>query len=433
MISQLLSQTQMSAGPAGSEPRPAAGEAPSAEGGFSALLAMLGTALAPVAPEDGEGTGQGEGEARGEVAGGETAGGGTGGELPVALAGVPAIAGTGKTLPAGGGELPPAALANTPATPAGPASPAIPATADGANLHPAGKATGQTADQGQPASAQAQIPASRPMVALEVAPRAQAPQGESAAGGPATGPANGASVQATTLAADTAGGREAGQRDGAGHARAAQGEAPVAAPRAAAEASVFAAAAPAAPAGATTAVQPLSPMAAPAAPGEGATPFSADKPAIETPLARELGRIVDSLASAREAVTAKAATLALDHAEFGDLSLRFDQRRDGQLSVQLSAADPEAHRAIAAAVAERPAPAFAQGDGAPANGTGQAGSGPSARAGAEREGNADGHGPDGNPAEGNGRDRRDGGRDARPDGGSQPGTPRSDGRAAVYA
>ncbi|MEC9067917.1 MAG: hypothetical protein VX569_11625, partial [Pseudomonadota bacterium] len=194
-----------------------------------------------------------------------------------------------------------------------------------------------------------------------------------------------------------------------------------------------AAAAPAAPAGANTAVQPLSPMAAPAAPGEGATPFPADKPAIETQLARELGRIVDSLASAREAVTAKAATLALDHAEFGDLSLRFDQRRDGQLSVQLSAADPEAHRAIAAAVAERPAPAFAQGDGAPANGAGQAGSGPSARGGAEREGNADGHGPDGNPAEGNGRDRRDGGRDARPDGGSQPGTPRSDGRAAVYA
>lgn len=93
---------------------------------------------------------------------------------------------------------------------------------------------------------------------------------------------------------------------------------------------------------------------------DGVRPFAAERPGLESQVARELTRIVDSLSAARESLTAKTATLAFDHAEFGELSLRFDQRRDGQLAVQLSAADPDAHRAVAAAVAERPA--FAQSD-----------------------------------------------------------------------
>lgn len=84
------------------------------------------------------------------------------------------------------------------------------------------------------------------------------------------------------------------------------------------------------------------------------------RPAIDTQVTRELGRVIDSLASAREAQTAKTATLAVEHSEFGELSLRFSQRSDGQLAVQLSAADLDAHRAVAAALAERSA--FAQPD-----------------------------------------------------------------------
>jgi hypothetical protein len=90
---------------------------------------------------------------------------------------------------------------------------------------------------------------------------------------------------------------------------------------------------------------------------EGAQPITAVRPALEAPALRELTRIVETLASAREALGAGSATLALDHAEFGALSLRFDQRGDGLLSVQLSAADPETHQAVTAAVAAVPADA----------------------------------------------------------------------------
>jgi hypothetical protein len=103
-----------------------------------------------------------------------------------------------------------------------------------------------------------------------------------------------------------------------------------------------------------------SPMAAPPAvigpeqPLDGPQPSAAEGASIERQITRELSRIVDNLASAREALVARSATLALEHGDFGELSLRFDQRGDGQLSVRLSASDPDAHRAIAAAVAERP-------------------------------------------------------------------------------
>lgn len=89
------------------------------------------------------------------------------------------------------------------------------------------------------------------------------------------------------------------------------------------------------------------------APADG-TQITPARFAAEAPAMRELSRIVETLASAREASGTQTATLALDHAEFGALSLRFDQRADGLLSVQLSAADADAQQALATAVAERP-------------------------------------------------------------------------------
>lgn len=64
----------------------------------------------------------------------------------------------------------------------------------------------------------------------------------------------------------------------------------------------------------------------------------------------DIAAVVDRLAAARDALAPAAATLAIDHAEFGELSLRFDQKADGGLSVQVAAATPEAHRAISQAV-----------------------------------------------------------------------------------
>lgn len=148
--------------------------------------------------------------------------------------------------------------------------------------------------------------------------------------------------------------------------------------------------------GAPTPTAPAAPVAGQAASGaerlaDGAQPFAPPRPSPDTQVTRELGRIVDSLASAREALTARSATLAVSHDEFGALSLRFEQRRDGQLVVQLSAADPEAHRAVAAAVAERPA--YAQSDTGGANGQpGQSASGGAGRgAAAERDGSGGGN------------------------------------------
>lgn len=141
---------------------------------------------------------------------------------------------------------------------------------------------------------------------------------------------------------------------------------------------------------------PAAPLVAQAASGaersaDGAQPFTPARLSLDTQVTRELGRIVDTLASAREALTGKSATLSISHNEFGELSLRFDQRRDGQLAVQISAADPEAHRAVAAAVAERPA--LAQSDAGGANGQqGQSAAGGAGRgAAAERDGNGAGN------------------------------------------
>ncbi|MEO0061636.1 MAG: hypothetical protein RLZZ08_196 [Pseudomonadota bacterium] len=66
--------------------------------------------------------------------------------------------------------------------------------------------------------------------------------------------------------------------------------------------------------------------------------------------AQDLARIVDQLAAAREALAPASAAMTIEHAEFGALSLRFDQRGDGGLAVQLAASNPEAQRAVSAAM-----------------------------------------------------------------------------------
>jgi hypothetical protein len=82
-------------------------------------------------------------------------------------------------------------------------------------------------------------------------------------------------------------------------------------------------------------------------------PIETARPVFQSEALQDLARAVDRLAAAREALAPASATLAVKHADFGELSLRFEQQREGQLAVQLSASDPSAHRAIAAAVGER--------------------------------------------------------------------------------
>lgn len=227
-------------------------------------------------------------------------------------------------------------------------------------------------------------PAPAPSVALQVAPL-PANGDQQATPRDALAAARGADASAVERGAANAGDRSA-QRDPSGEQRAAPELAARPAAKATAETAPiqFSAAQ-----SATTAPVVAQASAEPAT--DGVRPFAAERPGLETQVARELSRIVDSLSAAREALAAKTATLAFDHADFGELSLRFDQRRDGQLAVQLSAADPDAHRAVAAAVAERPA--FAQTDtGANSQQQGQTTANGSARGAAgEREGNAAGN------------------------------------------
>lgn len=65
----------------------------------------------------------------------------------------------------------------------------------------------------------------------------------------------------------------------------------------------------------------------------------------------DLTQIVDRLAAAREALAPASAALAIKHAQFGEISLRFDQQQDGRLTAEIASPDAETHRAIAHAVA----------------------------------------------------------------------------------
>ena len=224
-------------------------------------------------------------------------------------------------------------------------------------------------------------PSAAPSVAIQVAPLA-AGSGESGAR------STGADAEANEDAEKFA----AADRPTARERNAAERIAPEFATKVAARATAEAPLAQPAPVQAAAQPVAVAAQPTPAVAAEPAAAASIERPGIESQLTRELSRIVDSLSAAREAFTAKSATLALDHADFGELSLRFDQRRDGQLAVQLSAADPDTHRAVAAAVADRPA--FGQADAGSSANQQQAGANASARGNAaDREGGNSGNAP----------------------------------------
>lgn len=83
---------------------------------------------------------------------------------------------------------------------------------------------------------------------------------------------------------------------------------------------------------------------------------------LPTPV--DINAALDQLVAAREALMPAETALAIDHAEFGEVSIRIEQKADGRLSAELAGADPELHRAVTAAVAaDRGSAAGSESDG----------------------------------------------------------------------
>lgn len=92
-----------------------------------------------------------------------------------------------------------------------------------------------------------------------------------------------------------------------------------------------------------------------------ATPIASAPAHVPSPT--DINAALDRLVAAREALMPVEAALAVEHAEFGKVSIRFEQAPDGRLSAELSAADPELQRAVNAAVAaDRGPTAGSEGD-----------------------------------------------------------------------
>jgi hypothetical protein len=70
-----------------------------------------------------------------------------------------------------------------------------------------------------------------------------------------------------------------------------------------------------------------------------------------TPSSTDITAALDRLVAAREALLPAETSLAIDHAEFGQVTIRFEQSTDGRISAELGAADPDLQRAVTAAVA----------------------------------------------------------------------------------
>ncbi|MFW2349020.1 hypothetical protein [Qipengyuania sp.] len=81
----------------------------------------------------------------------------------------------------------------------------------------------------------------------------------------------------------------------------------------------------------------------------GAVPTTA-RPVVNDQFA-QVERIVDQIMAARHVDFAKAATIAVAHKDFGDLTVTFDSSNDG-MNVRIAAEDSESHRALAAAMAQ---------------------------------------------------------------------------------
>jgi len=344
MIS-LASSTPARLSPEPAEPRPAGPDTARAKGGFSAVLAQHEPHKADTQGKSAQAPRSGE---TAETADAETpkAGAAHGTSLPE-------TAKAGKTLPVTLPDLADPDSGEEPTDPSDEAAaqaaaaeaivaavivPQAPLPAAQSLVENAGEAeAGAMGHSARTAPGRAALP--QP-VAMQAAP---ANEGETRTSGEK---AHGASVAvqvdpepgaqaAAGMAMDTASDTEA------------DGDAPAARPR---TAGIERTAAQPAMADAARPADAASLVAAPATPAPALTASGEVRPSMPADALQDLTRIVDRLTAAREVFAPATEALFIDHAEFGELSLRFDQRRDGLLSVQLSASNPEAHRAVVQAV-----------------------------------------------------------------------------------
>ena len=74
-------------------------------------------------------------------------------------------------------------------------------------------------------------------------------------------------------------------------------------------------------------------------------------PAPAQPAPQDFATLVDRLVEAREAAAPTTVRAAIRHADFGTVSIGFDQPDDGRLTVRLNSADPDFAPAVQAAAA----------------------------------------------------------------------------------
>ncbi|KRA82847.1 hypothetical protein [Altererythrobacter sp. Root672] len=144
-------------------------------------------------------------------------------------------------------------------------------------------------------------------------------------------------------------------------------------------------------------VQQLAPQfstASPDAPSTSTHHAAGHVTSLHNANAVDIGATLDRLVAAREALMPAQATLDIDHADFGEVSIRIEQTVHGHLSVELAGSDPDLKRAVAAAVQADSATAGNQDNAASRSGTqhrdnpmdrgANAGSGSEARSQSER-------------------------------------------------
>ncbi|MBT2133188.1 hypothetical protein KK137_02475 [Croceibacterium sp. LX-88] len=119
-------------------------------------------------------------------------------------------------------------------------------------------------------------------------------------------------------------------------------------------------------------VQPLAPQfsaASPDAPTAATHHATNHVASLHNANAVDIGATLDRLVAAREALMPAQATIDIDHADFGEVSIRIEQTVHGHLSVELAGSDPDLKRAVAAAVQADSATAGNQDNAASRSGT----------------------------------------------------------------
>lgn len=127
---------------------------------------------------------------------------------------------------------------------------------------------------------------------------------------------------------------------------------------------------------------PTQPLPFPAIPAAAPAHAPATAPAALAS-GHDFAQLIDRLAAARESTQPQAATLALAHADFGQVELRFNSDTNG-LSVALASADPDFARAVQAAVP--PVAASSDSNATQGRQSGQSGAQPESFAGQQQHG-----------------------------------------------